>query len=230
MRELLCYDFERKGHQVFQAESGNKAFDFLANNSVDLVISDIRMPDGDGLQLLEKIKQRSTRVPLVIFITGFTETSLEEVYDRGADALFYKPFDRAALFKTVNKVLLDSFEKETTRRSSRTEVDIDIHINFIDLERKMQTKMLNIGRGGFFIELQNNYPKIDSKVEFELNLILDKKLVLLGTGTVKWIRNTPNSGHPMGCGIEFDELTDASRKKLVQIINELRIRSYIPRK
>ncbi len=60
--ELLESYLERKGFEIFTASSGFKAFAILKENpQIDLVISDIRMADGTGVELLEKINSELTK-------------------------------------------------------------------------------------------------------------------------------------------------------------------------
>src|SRR5665647_200205 len=101
LREALAFDFRRRGYNVILAGSGKEALAFLEKNHVNVVISDVRMPNGNGLELLAAIKKRNVFLPVVMLITGFADLSLEEAYNLGADAVFPKPFDRQALQAAV---------------------------------------------------------------------------------------------------------------------------------
>src|SRR5262245_62156289 len=76
LREMVSFEFELKGHQVHSAENGSAAFDVFQKNPIDIVITDVRMPGGDGPELLDKVKSKNPAVP-VIFITGFSDITLE---------------------------------------------------------------------------------------------------------------------------------------------------------
>ena len=100
LRDAIVFDFKRKGFTVYSAENGIKAIELIKSNKIDLVISDIQMPECDGLALLERIRSIVTREPpSVIFITGFTDVTVEKCLARGAVKVFGKPFDRKELMK-----------------------------------------------------------------------------------------------------------------------------------
>jgi CheY-like chemotaxis protein len=98
LREIL----ELGGHRVVEACSGKAALARLARGPVDLVLSDIRMPDGDGWSLLAEIRRQDPRRPPVVLITGFSDATSEEARARGAQELISKPCDLLALLDTVD--------------------------------------------------------------------------------------------------------------------------------
>ena len=57
LRRALVWDLKRKGYQTFEAENGDVALKFIESQPVDLVLTDIRMPVCDGIQLLEHLKK-----------------------------------------------------------------------------------------------------------------------------------------------------------------------------
>lgn len=70
MRDFLKILLEKEGHRVNTVESGDKALAFLESQSVDVVVSDIRMPGMSGIELLAAAKRQSPELP-VIMITAF---------------------------------------------------------------------------------------------------------------------------------------------------------------
>jgi len=99
--EVSALNIEIEGHEVFTASSGNNALKFLDTTDVDLVISDIRMADGDGVYLLEEIQKRESNIPVILLVTGFSELSREEALKKGARDLLDKPTD----FDLINKII-----------------------------------------------------------------------------------------------------------------------------
>jgi len=63
------------------------------------------MPNGDGLSILDHVKKKNVFTPVVMFITGFADITLEEAFERGADAVFSKPFDRKVLMESVIRAI-----------------------------------------------------------------------------------------------------------------------------
>lgn len=70
MRDFLKILLEKEGHQVTTADSGARALETLKKISVDVIVSDIRMPGMSGIELLETVKEHSPEMP-VIMITAF---------------------------------------------------------------------------------------------------------------------------------------------------------------
>ncbi len=93
MRELLAIVLRREGYEVLLAENGRAAVDLLEREPVDLLISDIKMPDMSGVEVLRAAKQIDQDI-LGIMITAFasTETAVEAMRLGACDYLS-KPFD-----------------------------------------------------------------------------------------------------------------------------------------
>ncbi len=101
MRSMLANLFTKKGFSVLTAESGNSAFDLVRKSNIQLIISDMRMPFGDGMSLLERVRNYDPKIPVVIFMTGFSEIDPEICIAKGAKKVLNKPFDRTLLLSTV---------------------------------------------------------------------------------------------------------------------------------
>jgi two-component system, NtrC family, response regulator PilR len=93
MRELLAIVLRREGYEVLLAENGRTAIELLGREPVDLLISDIKMPDLSGVDVLRAAKQIDQDI-LGIMITAFasTETAVEAMRLGACDYLS-KPFD-----------------------------------------------------------------------------------------------------------------------------------------
>lgn len=105
LRKALARDLERAGFSTLVAPSGNEASGLALREPVDLVITDVRMADGDGLGLLAELQRYQPELP-VILITGYAEVSVLEALQRGAEMMFSKPYDRQALRKAATSALL----------------------------------------------------------------------------------------------------------------------------
>jgi DNA-binding response OmpR family regulator len=102
--ESLKDYFELENYQVQTASSGNKALEILNNQNFDVVISDVRMPDGDGRFLLKSIRKMGPKKPIVIMMSGFSDLSIDEVLKEGGTALLSKPFQPHELLEIVKQV------------------------------------------------------------------------------------------------------------------------------
>jgi len=107
LREILRDEFELLGWKVFDAAGGNEAFALLQKNPVEIVLSDVRMPFGDGVQLLEYIKKSISPSPIIFMVTGFADVSDVDLKALGARAVINKPYDLDELIKLVADSVAD---------------------------------------------------------------------------------------------------------------------------
>ncbi|MDG0817399.1 response regulator [Bdellovibrio svalbardensis] len=71
LRDLICYFLKRENFTVETAENGKDAFNKIKEGRPDLVISDIRMPDWDGFELLSNVSRLENQFVPVLFISGY---------------------------------------------------------------------------------------------------------------------------------------------------------------
>jgi DNA-binding NtrC family response regulator len=93
IREKLSLSFEMEDFNVLTASSGHDAIEVLKNNPhINFIISDIKMPDGDGIFLLKYVKNIIPELK-IIMLSGQTETSEFQLLSMGAIALMHKPIN-----------------------------------------------------------------------------------------------------------------------------------------
>lgn len=80
-------------YQIIEACSGQEAAFFYEKKKIDLIISDLQMPNGDGFWLLNYLKGKKTTIPPVIIISGHPTIEATDLLKAGAVAFFPKPFD-----------------------------------------------------------------------------------------------------------------------------------------
>jgi CheY-like chemotaxis protein len=93
LRDVIAFDIEDAGFKILTASSGNKAIELLAKHKVDIIVSDIRMPDGDGVSLLNSIRKTEPNLPVVFFVSAFADISESSAKNLGAKALLKKPIN-----------------------------------------------------------------------------------------------------------------------------------------
>jgi two-component system, NtrC family, response regulator PilR len=105
MRQFLTHLLQREGHVVRVAENGHDALAQLQQQAPDLMISDIRMPDMSGVDLLREAKQLLPEVE-VIMMTAFSNVdTAREAFLLGAYDFVQKPFDNDLLKEVVTRAL-----------------------------------------------------------------------------------------------------------------------------
>jgi two-component system chemotaxis response regulator CheY len=109
MRALLCSALEGldTAVKVTEAQSGFEALRCLPRESFDLIVTDINMPDINGLELVSFVKNNDAyrSIPLVIVSTEGSERDREKGVGLGADAYLVKPFEPEALQEIVSNLL-----------------------------------------------------------------------------------------------------------------------------
>ncbi len=105
MRQLLSLVFGRANHHVRAAENGNRALDMLRAEPADLIISDVKMPDMGGIELLRAVREFLPDVAVVMMTAFATVDTAREAFKRGADDFVQKPFDVDELKLIVEKAL-----------------------------------------------------------------------------------------------------------------------------
>jgi len=116
IRDLCYHILTAEGYQVTTAQNGMIAFEELGRSDVDLLITDIKMPGMDGLELFERTKKLNQDI-VTIFITGHgtLDTAIESLM-RGVDGFVLKPFTQDELLGTVERAVTRSrLQKENIR-------------------------------------------------------------------------------------------------------------------
>ncbi|WGL61456.1 response regulator [Pigmentibacter sp. JX0631] len=103
--DVIKEELFEKNLVIITSNNGKDAFEIIKNNSIDFVISDIRMPDGDGVELLRNINSLKDKKPKIILMTGFAEISKEEALKNGCYAFLKKPLDWEELSNLADKLL-----------------------------------------------------------------------------------------------------------------------------
>ncbi|HSH67482.1 MAG TPA: sigma-54 dependent transcriptional regulator [Bacteroidia bacterium] len=103
--QLLERFFKKKGHQAQFFTSGKKALDYLKENTADIVFCDFRLPDTDGKEMLQKIKEINVNTQVII-ITGYSDVKTAvDVIKMGAFDYVTKPLLPEEILLMVDKVL-----------------------------------------------------------------------------------------------------------------------------
>lgn len=105
IRDLLYDFFASQGWEIIVAEGGQKAVDYLKNQKFDVVLTDLKMPDIDGMDLTGRIRNLYGDLPVII-MTGYPSLdSAVEALRYKVDDYIVKPFNVNKLFKTVKRVV-----------------------------------------------------------------------------------------------------------------------------
>lgn len=127
MREFLELLLSKEGYAVSLAKNGKQATTLIQKKSYDLVLTDIRLGDITGLDVLKAVKKQNTDT-VVIMISAYSTTEIAvEAMNHGAYDFVPKPFDNTELKHTIAKALeLKTIEHEKAQRTS----ELKDHLHF----------------------------------------------------------------------------------------------------
>src|SRR3982751_4241420 len=104
-RQLLTLVFEAEGHTVRTASNGGEAVESLQSEPADVIISDVRMPDMDGIGLLTAVRETFQDTGVVLMTAFASVDTARDAFKLGADDFIQKPFDVEELKLIVRKTL-----------------------------------------------------------------------------------------------------------------------------
>ncbi|UXX79143.1 response regulator [Reichenbachiella carrageenanivorans] len=123
LREIIVSIFNEK-HEVLEAEDGKIGYDQCLKHNPDLVISDIMMPNVDGIQLLSMIKddEKISHIPIMLLTAKSTIENQIEGFAAGADAYVSKPFNADVLYSNALAII---HNRERLRGTYVKEIEIN---------------------------------------------------------------------------------------------------------
>lgn len=122
VRSVLSKELLRSGVEVTQAENGQQAFDIALCKEFDLIITDVEMPQMDGIDLCRKLKSnpRTLQIPIVILSSLDSEEDIKKGYKAGASTYISKAQAKDSLIETIETVL-----QKTTFQKGRLILVVD---------------------------------------------------------------------------------------------------------
>ena len=117
MREFLTMLLEKQGHRVITAAEGEQALQLVAEQTPDLVISDLRMPNVDGIGLLAGIRKQYPELPVILVTAYASSDSTIQAMRLGADDYITKPFRIEEIRLVVEKALARRRTRQQDRAS-----------------------------------------------------------------------------------------------------------------
>lgn len=106
LRETMVDEFTDLGLEVSSASNATDALKILKEKDIDVVISDIKMPDIDGIELRKMATAILKKQPRIwLGFTAYSDTNLEDFRKLGFDEVFYKPFKPIMLVNYARKML-----------------------------------------------------------------------------------------------------------------------------
>jgi signal transduction histidine kinase len=150
----------QQGYALEQAQNGREALDKIAALKPDVIISDINMPEMDGLTLLRKVNE-ATEPPLVVMITAYgSETMAMEALRAGAYDYLPKPFE----IDELRAIVRNAAERQRLLAENRR-IDAELRRSYADLVHEKNMSSLSVLVGGVAHEINNPLGALQSSVQ-----------------------------------------------------------------
>jgi two-component system chemotaxis response regulator CheY len=107
IRELVGLTLETAGYTVFKGFDGRDALQLLDGREIHLIITDLNMPNMDGIEYLKEVRKKEnySTIPVLVLTTESQQQKKEEAKAAGATGWILKPFVPEKLLETVKKVI-----------------------------------------------------------------------------------------------------------------------------
>ena len=108
VRQMVGFTLREAGYEVVEAVDGRDALDKLAGSSVNMLITDLNMPNMDGIELIRNVRaqQQFKFMPIIMLTTESQDSKKQEGRSAGATGWIVKPFKPEQLVAVVKKVLV----------------------------------------------------------------------------------------------------------------------------
>ena len=105
MRKLICATLKQNGYSTFEAEDGEVGLDVLDTTHIDLIICDIMMPNMDGYEFTETLRDGHCEIPIIIVTAKEQLEDKKKGFSIGADDYMVKPIDFEELILRIGAIL-----------------------------------------------------------------------------------------------------------------------------
>lgn len=189
--EELLYLMEKilsRQYHVLVAKNGLEALDIIKDNEIDIIISDVMMPEMDGLELCRNIKSNleTSHIPVILLTAKNTAEDRIECYNAGADGYISKPFELKILEARINNFIIHKKSKQEEFRTN-VEVYIDsLEISSIDkdfLDKVVSVIKSNMAEGDFDVV------QLADALAVSKSSLYRKMKIATGLSPIEFIRN-----------------------------------------
>jgi len=127
IRRFLRTSLGAEGYNLLEAESGEEALKFLSRNAVDLVVLDLGLPGLGGFEVVQRLREEGSTVPIVVLSSRTDEAGKVKALDMGADDYVTKPFGMDELLARIRAALRHRLQQEGEKpvfKSGHLSVDL----------------------------------------------------------------------------------------------------------
>lgn len=145
--EVIGMLLEREGYAVEVAATARATFERLNASRIDLVVTDLKLPDGTGLDVVAGVRARAPRLPIIMITSYSSMESAIEALRAGANDYVIKPFNNDDFLKAIARALNDRRLVRGARPLAVEEYIREVVERFQDSYSEIElSRMLGIGR------------------------------------------------------------------------------------
>lgn len=222
LRQVLRVILERAGHTVLDAPDGREGMALWRREPTDVVVTDLFMPEKDGIHVLKELKKAPTKPKIIVMSGGGPKGLLDwraAALALGADRVLMKPFDRRTVFLTIQEVLgVLPDTKDTVLPSSATDqrkfprLLVSLPVYFGNGVIAQSGTVVDLSREGCRIRCPDTAP--DMKY-FHVAIQLDEpqETLTVDLAVKRWSRNED-------LGVEFIRMESNQQARLLSAIRK----------
>ena len=175
-------------YNVFTAENGKEGIVIIENEEIDLVVSDIMMPEMDGIEFCRHIKSELdfSHIPVILLTAKNKEEDRAEAYESGADGFISKPFNLAVLHARIKNLLKT---KERMARDFKNQLVFEVKdLNYTSIDEEFMQKAVDcVNR--YLDDPDFDQPQFIEEMGTSKSTLYKKLKSLTGLNTSSFIRN-----------------------------------------
>lgn len=211
-------------HAITEADS-TRVLERIAEGRVDIVLTDIGLPGATGRGVLDDVRSRLGKHPVVLLSTAQPDVNRSEWRARGAGDVIQKPWDADRLVFTV----MEHFADSPYERSRLLRVETDIRGRVAD---QTDVALTNVGFGGAFLALSERALRTPDQLAIgtrvQIAFALEEPEPIIVQGEVRWRRAAKRPGTDAGVGVQFVDVTDASRARIEGFVRRQKLQGFVP--
>lgn len=146
LRKLIVTCLEKASYTVFETRNGEEALDLMDKEYVDLIVTDIMMPEMDGYELIKSLREANYNTPILIITAKEDIEDKRQGFNLGADDYMVKPINIDELILRV-KSLLRRSNQANERKIKIGEVELD----YDKLEVRKKEKVYQLTQKEFYL-------------------------------------------------------------------------------
>ena len=146
LRKLIVTCLEKASYTVFETRNGEEALNLMDKEYVDLIVTDIMMPEMDGYELIKSLREANYNTPILIITAKEDIEDKRQGFNLGADDYMVKPINIDELILRVKSLLRRS------NQANERKIEIgDVELDYDKLEVKKREKVYQLTQKEFYL-------------------------------------------------------------------------------